>query len=499
MGAQARLANVVDESDCMMEKICEFCTALRPVVYCKADAAYLCLSCDARVHSANALSGMHFRTLLCQSCRNRPAYVRCVNHEMFICRNCDRTLHGFSSQHQKSQLKTYMGCPSPKDFAVLWGCDMKLLDNFTCGDRFVSSPTDAGDKGVLDLKSPKHFCPKSNGPSAYSSTAAGYSKTSSGLSSQQRKMNQRGDPQQDNYDILQQIIGLKRLQLTEQKHNPSLLRGKEQAEFVSTVFDTSQRLEENLVLDSQHFPDISNDLRAMDISHQGLKEDPCPSPLSQLEQLTSPETVGTLTTDTLWQWRSPVYGSQLWSQNMQDLGFCEDFECFGDIPDVDPTFRNFEDLFGGDQDPTRQLIDIEVVFSAFENTSQDISEEDYAKLLEGASASLSDNMAHPPHQNKAISSPGQVKHTQATVEIPVFFSRQLSLSRLSAVSSRSESDPTIITCNPGMTDSDGSDQTGSPIYKDKKKTRRREKEKQSRYSPRADLKKKAKEHFSKPD
>lgn len=40
--------------------------------------------------------------------------------------------------------------------------------------------------------------------------------------------------------------------------------------------------------------------------------------------------------------------SQLWSQNMQDLGFCKEFEGFEDIPDVDPTFRNFEDMFGID-------------------------------------------------------------------------------------------------------------------------------------------------------
>lgn len=142
------MCSFVKEWDGEMEKICEFCTTLRPLVYCKADAAHLCLSCDARVHSANALSGRHFRTLLCQSCMNRPAYVRCMNHEMFICRNCDRTLHGFSSQHQKLLLKTYMGCPSFKDFAVLWGFELNLLDNCGNGDQFVSSSTCSADMNV---------------------------------------------------------------------------------------------------------------------------------------------------------------------------------------------------------------------------------------------------------------------------------------------------------------------------------------------------------------
>lgn len=43
---------------------------------------------------------------------------------------------------------------------------------------------------------------------------------------------------------------------------------------------------------------------------------------------------------------------------MQDLGVCEELynEDFN-IPDVDLTFRNFEELFGGDQDPIRFLLD----------------------------------------------------------------------------------------------------------------------------------------------
>lgn len=44
---------------------------------------------------------------------------------------------------------------------------------------------------------------------------------------------------------------------------------------------------------------------------------------------------------------------------MQDLGVCEDNVSNDDfdIPDVDLTFRNFEDLFGGDQNPIRAQLD----------------------------------------------------------------------------------------------------------------------------------------------
>lgn len=44
---------------------------------------------------------------------------------------------------------------------------------------------------------------------------------------------------------------------------------------------------------------------------------------------------------------------------MQDLGICEEFDCFDDfnIPDVDLTFRNYEELFGVDHIVTRALLD----------------------------------------------------------------------------------------------------------------------------------------------
>lgn len=50
---------------------------------------------------------------------------------------------------------------------------------------------------------------------------------------------------------------------------------------------------------------------------------------------------------------------QFMPQNIQDLGLFEDLSCrndFSNIPDVDMTFQNFEELFRGDQDPMRGLL-----------------------------------------------------------------------------------------------------------------------------------------------
>ena len=50
---------------------------------------------------------------------------------------------------------------------------------------------------------------------------------------------------------------------------------------------------------------------------------------------------------------------QLWSQSMQDLGVREDilWKKDFDIPDVDITFSNFEELFEGDEDLIGALLD----------------------------------------------------------------------------------------------------------------------------------------------
>jgi len=121
-----------------MEKVCEFCTAPRPLVYCKADSAYLCLSCDAKVHLANALSGRHLRNLVCNSCGHYVAYVLCLDHKMLICRDCDQKLHNVSLSHQKRAIRSFIGSPSAKDFAALWGFELNEIENSARQDQFDS-------------------------------------------------------------------------------------------------------------------------------------------------------------------------------------------------------------------------------------------------------------------------------------------------------------------------------------------------------------------------
>ncbi|XWS22454.1 hypothetical protein CRYUN_Cryun29cG0036300 [Craigia yunnanensis] len=335
-----------------MEKICEFCTTSRPVVYCKSDAAHLCLSCDAKVHSANALSNRHLRTLLCDSCRYRPSYVRCLDHRMFMCRGCDQSIHDISSQHQRRAVSSYLGCPSAKDFAALWGFELNELDNDAIQGQSLSNSRVSMNPNAVKLENLRQSCSRigvSSKSSVTSLPAAGHN---IGSNSQRTKVINKGQQQQNTSFILQQILDLKKLQLTEGDSHLPFIGGLEQVD-TSSICNSSENIDSNLV------QDIGTKLHQSDNPLEDLNADPLPLSYTHLENLSSFSTSGMpLYGESLWQCKSPIHNNQLWSQNIQDLGVCEDIFCQDDfnMPDIGLTFCNFEDLFGGDQDPIRALL-----------------------------------------------------------------------------------------------------------------------------------------------
>ncbi|XP_047321390.1 putative zinc finger protein At1g68190 [Impatiens glandulifera] len=299
-----------------MERVCDFCKALRPVVYCKADAAYLCLSCDAKVHSANALSGRHPRALVCEFCGSGLVNIRCPNHCLLLCHSCDHSMHkDLSSHHQKHVISCcYLGCPSAKDLAKLWGFNLDEFGLDSLQDKFISTSCLSGNNVQ--------------------------SRTFFGEASSDRNKLKKNN-------IIQQILDLEKLQLSDDGcQNSSVIRGKDLS---FGNYDASWELENNNI-DSKHSHETSSSFdldQQPDSSQQELNPDPfLLSSFPQLDQLTSnsgnPDS-------SFWQCKSPTQKFQLWSQNMQDLGICEEVGCIDDLnmPDVDLTFRNFEELFGG--------------------------------------------------------------------------------------------------------------------------------------------------------
>ncbi|KAJ9169904.1 hypothetical protein P3X46_018049 [Hevea brasiliensis] len=120
-----------------MGYICDFCGDQRSMVYCRSDAACLCLSCDRNVHSANALSKRHSRTLVCERCSAQPALIRCAEERISLCQNCDWMVHGTSSSitnHKRQTINCYTGCPSASELSSLWSfiLDFPSVGEATC-------------------------------------------------------------------------------------------------------------------------------------------------------------------------------------------------------------------------------------------------------------------------------------------------------------------------------------------------------------------------------
>lgn len=302
-----------------MEKICEFCTAFRPVVYCKADAAHLCLSCDAKVHSANALSNRHFRTLLCDSCSGNPAYIQCLNHRMFMCHGCDRSLHGASSQHQKRAINSYTGCPSAKDFVAMWGFELNELENSGILGRSFSSSSGATNPGVENSDISGKSSPQIGGVSATSKTNFAISVSSAdsemGSSSQTSQILNEQTQQQNTSFILQQILNLKRLNLMEGNNHCPSIHGKEQIES-SSVHNPTKKLDETPDQDLQHSQVVANNLQQCGSLLQEMKVDSL-LPFTQLEHMPSPSTAGMpFQGESFWQCKSPVQSNEVCSDHL---------------------------------------------------------------------------------------------------------------------------------------------------------------------------------------
>ncbi|KAJ0986899.1 hypothetical protein J5N97_005255 [Dioscorea zingiberensis] len=146
-----------------MSPLCDFCGEQRCMVYCRSDAACLCLSCDRNVHSANALSRRHLRTLVCDRCNAQPALVRCIEESVSLCQNCDWSGHGGSasaSGHKRQTINCYSGCPSASELSRIWsfvlefppiaessceqGMGMMSINEKSVGDCWRSHPENSG-------------------------------------------------------------------------------------------------------------------------------------------------------------------------------------------------------------------------------------------------------------------------------------------------------------------------------------------------------------------
>ncbi|WOH01611.1 hypothetical protein DCAR_0520995 [Daucus carota subsp. sativus] len=117
----------IQENSSNKEKpsLCDFCGDSVAVLYCKADSAKLCLTCDREVHSTNQLFTKHTRSVLCDECESSPSSIFCSTHCFVLCQNCDWESHRISesSNHDRRPLEGFNGCPSVVEFLANFGFD----------------------------------------------------------------------------------------------------------------------------------------------------------------------------------------------------------------------------------------------------------------------------------------------------------------------------------------------------------------------------------------
>ncbi|KAM1058066.1 hypothetical protein ACFX1X_031628 [Malus domestica] len=116
-----------EEPGATQKRVCDYCGTSMALLYCRADSAKLCFSCDREVHSANQLFTKHTRSLLCDACDKSPASIFCTTEGSVLCQNCDWESHNISSSaaatavHDRRPLEGFSGCPCLSELLAFVG------------------------------------------------------------------------------------------------------------------------------------------------------------------------------------------------------------------------------------------------------------------------------------------------------------------------------------------------------------------------------------------
>nr|GMD64045.1 zinc finger protein CONSTANS-LIKE 13 [Ipomoea batatas] len=117
-------------------RLCDFCGYCTAVLYCTADSAKLCLSCDREVHSTNQLFTKHTRSLLCDACDSSPASIFCSTDAAVLCHTCNWESHSpaLSPAHDCHPVEGFSGRPSLSELLSVLGFENVSKKSLLSGD-----------------------------------------------------------------------------------------------------------------------------------------------------------------------------------------------------------------------------------------------------------------------------------------------------------------------------------------------------------------------------
>ncbi|XP_009630583.1 zinc finger protein CONSTANS-LIKE 2 [Nicotiana tomentosiformis] len=127
-------------------KVCDTCRSTACTVYCRADSAYLCAGCDARIHAANLVASRHERVWVCEACERAPAAFLCKADAASLCASCDADIHSANPLARRHHRVPIMPIPG-----TLYG--PPAVDTLSGGTLMIGGPEgDATeDDGFLSL------------------------------------------------------------------------------------------------------------------------------------------------------------------------------------------------------------------------------------------------------------------------------------------------------------------------------------------------------------
>ncbi|GFY82896.1 CONSTANS-like 2 [Actinidia rufa] len=106
-------STVLDEGNNNWARVCDTCLSAASTVYCRAESAYLCSGCDARIHSANRVASRHERVWVCEACERAPAAFICKADAASLCSSCDADIHSanpLARRHHRVPVLPITGC-----------------------------------------------------------------------------------------------------------------------------------------------------------------------------------------------------------------------------------------------------------------------------------------------------------------------------------------------------------------------------------------------------
>nr|DAD31598.1 TPA_asm: hypothetical protein HUJ06_010449 [Nelumbo nucifera] len=117
-------------------RMCDSCRSAACAVFCRADSAYLCAGCDARIHAVNQVASRHERVWVCEACERAPAAFTCKADAAALCTTCDADIHSanpLARRHHRVPILPIAGClygPSPTNPGRRVRPDINIEDGF---------------------------------------------------------------------------------------------------------------------------------------------------------------------------------------------------------------------------------------------------------------------------------------------------------------------------------------------------------------------------------